>query len=138
MDRPWGHKESGMTERLTHTHTHARTHAQFSQIPCSPVPQPQREPCDLDTHAGLCLPYFLCFLVVDPLASDLGRALWGLCLVRPQLVFLPLVGPTVNSSSYPPAPKLDPVPKAPFFDGATAFPFFPMKPVGRVTDISLA
>ena len=47
-------------------------------------------------------------------------------------------GPTINSSSYPPAPKLDPVPKVPFFDDATAFPFFPMKTVGCVADTSLS
>ena len=25
---PWGHKESDMTEQLTHTHTHTHTHTQ--------------------------------------------------------------------------------------------------------------
>ena len=29
---PWGHKESDMTERLTHTHTHTHTHT--CDMPC--------------------------------------------------------------------------------------------------------
>ena len=29
---PWGHKESDMTERLTHTHTHTHTHTLYLSI----------------------------------------------------------------------------------------------------------
>ena len=150
MDRPWGHKESNMTEQLTtHTHTraHTHTHIQFSQIPCSPVPQPQREPCDLDTH---------CQPLPSPLPMLPGHGLTGLHSWPCSLGFVPggapsgisapgvtcgdlnSEDPTINLSSYPPAPKLDPVPKVPFFDDATAFAFFPMKHVGCVADTSLS
>ena len=29
---PWGHKESDLTERLTHTHTHTHTHTSSSLL----------------------------------------------------------------------------------------------------------